>query len=204
MPLYDQVELLCQAIAAQAREEAGKIAAQAREEADRAVAAAQAHREEALRRTRAEVAAQAGLAARTLVDRAQLEARRRLAQAKEEISNDLLAQVQERLQAFRESPPYPAWLNQALLGALQQLEGDSFRVLAHPEEARWLTPELLAAVSRECGCQLTWTPAADAPPGGFLLVRADGRVRYDQTFQGIMARQRESLRAEIARRLGSD
>jgi len=201
MPLYDQVELLCQAIAAQGREEAARIIAQAREEAERSVAAAQAHREEALSRTQAEVTAQAQLAARTLVDRARLEARRRLAQAKEGIIRDLLAQVMERLQAFRESPQYPGWLKGALLAALQQLEGDRFQVRAHPEEARWLTPELLAEVSRERGCQLAWTGEAAVPPGGFLLVRADGKVRYDQTFQGILARQRESLRGDMARRL---
>jgi vacuolar-type H+-ATPase subunit E/Vma4 len=34
-----------------------------------------------------------------------------------------------------------------------------------------------------------------------VVVRADGRVRFDQTFQGIMDRQRETLRAETARKL---
>jgi V/A-type H+/Na+-transporting ATPase subunit E len=201
MPLYDQVELLCQAIASQARAEAEQIAAQARQEADALVAAAQTRRQESLARTREEVAAQAQLTARSLVDRAQLEARRQAAQAKENLLNDILARGLEQLHAFQQTAAYQSWLQQALLAAVKQLGGDKFRVVAHPEEARWLTPELLAAAVRDCGCTLELAPAADVPAGGFVLVRADGRVRLDQTFQGIMARQRESLRAEIARSL---
>jgi vacuolar-type H+-ATPase subunit E/Vma4 len=135
------------------------------------------------------------------VDRAQLEARRRAAAAKETILNDILVQGLEQLHAFKQTADYQPWLRQALLAAVGQVGGDKFRVAAHPEEATRLTPELLSEVGRDCGCALELEPAADVPAGGFVLVRADGRVRLDQTFQGIMARQREGLRAEIARRL---
>ncbi len=41
----------------------------------------------------------------------------------------------------------------------------------------------------------------DLPPGGCVIFRADGRVRLDQTFEGIIERQRETWRGETARRL---
>jgi V/A-type H+/Na+-transporting ATPase subunit E len=201
MPLYDQVELLCQAISSQVRTEAEQIAAQARQEADALVAAAQTRRQEALARTREEVAAQAQLTARSLVDRAQLTARRQAAQAKETMLNDILAQGLQRLKDFRQSADYQNWLRQALAAAIKQLGDGGFKVAAHPGEARWLTPEFLAAEGRDCGCSLEWVPDVSLPAGGFVLVRADGKVRLDQTFQGIMERQRESLRAAIARKL---
>jgi vacuolar-type H+-ATPase subunit E/Vma4 len=34
-----------------------------------------------------------------------------------------------------------------------------------------------------------------------MVIRADGRVRLDMTFQGLLERQRDDLRAEVARRL---
>jgi len=175
--------------------------ADARDEAARLVAAAEAQRVETLGRTKAEVEAKAKLEARNRLDRAELEGKRQTGQTKEAILAQVFNRALAQLQDFRRSPAYPDWLSRRLLATLKQLEGQQFQVAAHPEEAGWLTPELLAAAGREAGAQLTWAPDEDAPPGGFLLVRADGKVRYDQTFQGIIERQKESLRAELAQRL---
>jgi V/A-type H+-transporting ATPase subunit E len=201
MPLYDQVELLCQAIAAQAGDEADKIRARARQEADRRLSEAEARRREVLARTKDEVEGQATLDARSRIDRAELESKRRLSQTKETALNDIFAQAQDRLQAFRQTPDYRDWLRQSLMGALNQLEGEQFQVMANPEEAHRFTPDLLQEVSAAQACRLTFTPDPEVPPGGCVVIRADGRVRFDQTFQGLMARQRETLRAEIARML---
>ena len=201
MPLYDQVELLCQAITAQAKSEVDQILARAREEADRRLIEAEAGRQEALALTKAEVEAQAKLSARNRIDRAELEGKRQVSQTKETWLTEVFGQVQARLQAFRHTAGYRDWLRTTLLGALQQLEGDRFRVMAHPEEVTWLTPDLLDEVSAARGCHLTFAPHPDLPPGGFVAIRADGRVRVDQTFAGIIERQRETWRAETARQL---
>jgi vacuolar-type H+-ATPase subunit E/Vma4 len=201
MPLYDQVELLCRAMGGQAREEAEKIVADAKEEATRLVAAAEAQRVETLGRTKAEVEAQAKLEARNRLDRAELESKRQTGQTKEAVLSEVFSRALAQLQDFRRSPAYPDWLRRRLLATLEQLGGQQFQVVAHPEEAQWLTSEMLAAAGREAGAQLTWAADEDAPPGGFLVVRADGKVRFDMTFQGIIQRQRENLRAELAQRL---
>jgi vacuolar-type H+-ATPase subunit E/Vma4 len=201
MPLYDQVELLCQAITTQAKGEVDKILTQGREEADRRLKEAEAHRQEVLARTRAEVEAQAKLSARNLIDRAELEGKRQVSQTKETFLTKVFEQARARLQAFRDSADYRNWLRTTLLGALQQLEGEEFRLLAHPEEAKWLTPDLLQEVSQARGCRLDLAADPDLDPGGFVVARADGRVRFDQTFAGIIDRNRETLRAEIARKL---
>jgi vacuolar-type H+-ATPase subunit E/Vma4 len=201
MPLYDQVELLCQAISHQAEDEADKIMARAREEADRRRHEAEARRQEELARTRTAVEAQARLDARNLIDRAELEGKRQASQTKETLVNEVFGQAQARLQAFRETPDYRDWLRQTLLATLPQLEGEQFRVMAHPEEEKWLTPDLLQEVGQAQACQLAFAADPDLPPGGFVLIQADGRVRFDQTFAGIMDRQREALRAETARKL---
>ena len=120
---------------------------------------------------------------------------------KRQLLTEVFEQTQARLQAFRETPGYRDWLRTTLLGALQQLEGEHFQVMAHPEEEKWLTPDLLEEVGAARGCRLAWAPDPDLPPGGFVVIRADGRVRIDQTFHGIIERQRETLRAETARQL---
>jgi vacuolar-type H+-ATPase subunit E/Vma4 len=201
MPLYDQVELLCQAITSQAKVEVDQVLARAREEADRRLAEDEVSRQEALARTKAEVEAQAKLSARNLIDRAELEGKRRVSQTKETWLTEVFGQAQARLQAFRATAGYRDWLRTTVLGVLQQLEGEDFRVMAHPDEEKWLTPDLLDEVSAAQGCHLAFDADPDLPPGGFVVIRADGRVRFDQTFAGIIERQRETLRAETARQL---
>ncbi len=204
MPLYYQVELLCQAITSQAKDEVDQVLARAREEADRRLSEAEASHQEALARTKAEVEAQAKLSARNLIDRAELEGKRRVSQTKETWLTEVFAQTQAQLQVFRDTAGYRDWLRTTLLGALQQLEGEQFRVMAHPEEEKWLTPEMLDELSAARGCHLAWAADPDLSPGGFVVIRADGRVRIDQTFAGIIERQRETLRAETARQLWGD
>jgi len=201
MPLYDQVELLCQAILSQGREEAEKIRSRAREQAEALVAAEEARSREVNERTEGQVRAQAEFAARSREDRAALVSKREIAEAKEVLLGEIFAEGLERLRAFRQTPDYQEWLHRALARAVQELQGDSFRIVAHPEEARWLTPELLEAVGRETGTRLELETDADTPPGGCIAIRADGQMRYDLTFQGIIDRQRERLRTELARRL---
>jgi vacuolar-type H+-ATPase subunit E/Vma4 len=201
MPLYDQVELLCQAILSQGREEADRIRSRAREQAEALVAAAEARSREVKERTEGQVRAQAEFAARSREDRRALAGKREIAETKEALLGEIFAQGLERLRASRQTPEYQDWLRQRLAKAVQELQGDSFRIVAHPEETRWLTPELLAAVGRETGSRLELATDADTPPGGCIAVRADGQMRYDLTFQGMIDRQRERLRTELARRL---
>jgi vacuolar-type H+-ATPase subunit E/Vma4 len=201
MPLYDQVELLCQAILTQGRQEAERIVSQAREKADSLVAAAEARGREEVRRATEEVRAQALGTARNLVDRAALESKRRLAEAKEALLGEIFKLGLERLQAFRDSADYPNWLRGMLVKARHELAGERLRLLANPEEARWLTEALLEEVGRETGAGLELTLDAEVPAGGFIAVRGDGRLRLDLTFKGIISRQREYLRTEMARRL---
>src|SRR5664280_2676178 len=184
MALYDQVELLCQAIIAQAQGEVETILTQAKAETDRRLNVAEARRQEALAQTRAEVEAQARLEARSRIDRAELEGKRHVSQTKEIILNEVFDQTQSRLLAFRETPGYRDWLRQTLVGALQQLEGEQFQVMANPEEEKWLYPGLLEEVGEARACRLDLATDPDLPLGGFVVVRADGRVRFDQTFQG--------------------
>jgi vacuolar-type H+-ATPase subunit E/Vma4 len=201
MPIYNQVELLCQAILTQGRQEADRIVSQAREKADRLVAAAEDRGREEVQRVTEELRAQALFTARNLVDRAALESKRRVAEAKEALLGEIFKLGLERLNAFRDSLDYPNWLHRMLIKAWHELSGERLRLMANPEEARWLTVTFLEEVGREMGAHLELALDAEVPAGGFIAVREDGRLRLDLTFQGIISRQREYLRTEMAHRL---
>jgi vacuolar-type H+-ATPase subunit E/Vma4 len=201
MPLYDQVDLLCQAVLAQGREEAEKILKQARSQADRLEAAEKGREQEVLERSRREVQARAHHDARNLVDRASLESKRRVAEAKEVVIAHVFELARARLLAFRDSLQYPNWLREILLKAVSELGGGNCRLVAHPGDASRLTADLIDKVSREAGVALELETTDQAPAGGFMAFSADGRLRYDATFQGILDRKRDSLRTQLAKLL---
>jgi vacuolar-type H+-ATPase subunit E/Vma4 len=201
MPLYDQVDLLCQAVLAEGRGEAEKILQQARSQADRLESAEKGREQEVLERTRREVQTRAHHDARNLVDRASLESKRRVAEAKEAVMDRVFELGQARLLAFRDSPRYRDWLREMLLKAGRELGGKNCRLVAHPDDAPRLSADLLEEVSRETGASLEVETDGQVPPGGFLALSADGRLRYDATFQGILDRRRDRLRTELAKLL---
>ncbi len=201
MPLYDQVELLCQAILAQGKQEAEEILSQAREKAERLMSEEESRSQEALRRAGEEMRSQAMLTARNRVDRAALESKRRIAEAKEALLGEIFELGMERLLAFRSGADYQDWLRQRLIKARQELTGKGLRLKANPEEAGWLTNELLTEVGQATGSRLELELDVEVPAGGFIAVQEDGRMRLDQTFQGIINRQRERLRTAIAHKL---
>lgn len=201
MPLYDQVELLARAVLSQGKEEAEKILGQARSQADRRLAAAASQREEVLRRAREEVRGEALLKGQSLTDRAALASKREIAQAKEALLEEIFQEGRMRLLAFRESPDYLHWLGGQLVRAAGELGGGMILLLAHPQEAARLTGDLLAEAGQKAHCQFTLETDQDLPPGGFVALAADGRLRLDLTFDGILERRRESLRGALARLL---
>jgi vacuolar-type H+-ATPase subunit E/Vma4 len=199
MALFDRVELFCQAILDQGSEEAERLLRQTRERHEALVAQAQKERQAALQRAQGTLQAQAQGEARAIIDRAHLESKRRLAQAKESMLTEVLQEAQARLLAFRETPDYPIWLHRKLVESISFLGGSRFQVKVHPDEGRWVHAQLLEQVRQETGAELELGSDPEMPPGGFVLLTADQRVRLDQTFQGLAARREESLRTQLAR-----
>jgi|UniRef100_A0A7V6A5L2 V/A-type H+-transporting ATPase subunit E len=199
MALFDRVELFCQAILDQGRAEAERLLRQARERHDALVAQAQKERQAALQRAQGTLQAEGRVEARAIIDRAHLESKRRLAHAKEAILTEVRQEAQARLLAFRETPDYPLWLHRKLVEAVNFLGGSRFQVKVHPEEVRWLHAQLLEQVRQETGAELELDSDPGMPPGGFVVLTADQRMRLDQTFQGLAARREEALRTQLAR-----
>ena len=166
MPLYDQVELLCQAITSQAK---GEVETDPGPGPGRSGSPPERGRGPPPGGAGQDQSGGGGpgqtLDARSRIDRAELEGKRRVSQTKETFLTEVFSQAQARLQAFRETAGYRDWLRATLLGALQQLEGEQFRVMANPEEEKWLTPDLLEEVSQARGCHLDLGRRPGPAPG---------------------------------------
>jgi len=186
---------LAQAVLAQANEEAERIRQAAAAEASRLIADAEAEagqRREAIHRAKNAAAERSQMAALAL---ARLEARRAFLQAREELIENVFTLSAEALDSGRTRLDSQGMLVRLVREAVEALGGESFVLEVRPEEL---------AVAGEIAASMT-TPeraielrAREGLGGGSIVWRRDRRAFFDNTFAGVLARNKPRLRALVA------
>jgi vacuolar-type H+-ATPase subunit E/Vma4 len=199
MPIWGQVELLCRAIAEEGRKEAEKLLAQARSEAERTVAEArdQAEKqyEEEIHSARSKAHTQAG----RMVDTAELEARRRVMGFRQQVVEEVLDALEERLQSFRSEPAYEAFLLSAVREAIEHLPGQEFVVELNKEDAE-VVKSSLEATAGELSVAIEVRRSASFE-GGVRVYTVDHRLLFDNSLATRLKRSEDALRQEIWREI---
>lgn len=196
VPQDSSVDLLAQAILAQAEAEAKKIREDAEATAQRINS--EAEQEAATQRERAAMAeaARAERENASTLAAAHLKARRRILEAREELIDRVFAEATTRLESFRTDSLYPRILINLVDEAISALEGDSFTVSVMPEDYDMAARALNSTSLRG---KRTEVHADEQIRGGGCIVRqADGRSFYDNTFASIIQRHHLRLRTMVA------
>jgi V/A-type H+-transporting ATPase subunit E len=200
------VEALHAAILNQARRQARELLHEAQLEVEaiqhQAEQEAEAIGQEILARARRETA----LEKQRRVAAARLEFHRKQLIRREEQIAAVFAEAGKRLEGLHHSPIYPEILRRLIIQAAAALGRGELIVSANREDAHLLNDDFLAGMARELEQGTTLVPGdrfldADA---GIVVERANGRVRYDNTFSGRLERSRDLLRAAAYRILTGD
>jgi V/A-type H+-transporting ATPase subunit E len=208
------VQALRQAILSQAREQARNelAAAQRMVESMRQRAAEEAHEasERILESARREIDRER----HRLVAAAELEKHREMLRRREGHVAQVFAQVKPRLRALAESAEYGGLLRTLICEAIAALgtEGGDLVVSANERDIalleEGLLSEIASRVGEACGLDAEVSLRLGSPlpgvDGGVLVERADGRLRYDNTFAGRFGRSESSLRAAVYEILSQD
>ncbi len=205
-----------QAILDEAREEADGVVDLARREAERILEGAREELEAIyIAESPQAQKQQASTRYNQIIASAELETRRRALLAQEDVIQQVLEQVRERLQQLRTDERYPNILRALILQGLQELEGETFEALVAPEDRKFVTPALLNELQQHTGKRVSLAEKTpDGPTGDFdsmvgdfdsivgaIVQRADLRVSCDNTFQAIIQREQAPIRLLIAESL---
>jgi vacuolar-type H+-ATPase subunit E/Vma4 len=169
------------------------------EEAKRRAASIQNAAEEestALRR-RSEEATEKQITAlsRRNAARAEMEARRRLAQLREEPIQNVWASTEEQLRKLVEQPAYLDVLKHLALRGAQEIDASDPVLAADPTGHKMLSTERLKEWSEEGRVQFHCA-AEPADAWGGLIVTS-GRFRFDATFPTLLYLARANLREMV-------
>ncbi|MBD3307117.1 hypothetical protein GF339_11885 [candidate division KSB3 bacterium] len=191
-----------QAVLEEAKQQAEEIVTLARREAERILDGAREELNEAYRAEQQHAATQkAKTRYRQIVAAAELEAQKQRLLTQERLITKVLDQVQDRLLQVRETPQYPDLLLSLIREGVENVEGDQFEIIVDQADRDLITEALLTKLSTDTGATLTLSDNSQSGITGVIIQRADGRVRYDNSLQGILHRQKDRIRLLIAQEL---
>lgn len=201
MPVEDGTEF-SQAILEEAKQEADEIVDLARREAERILDDAHGELEQIKAAEHSRTATQrAKMRYKQIIAAAELEARKQKILKQEALIAEVEKRVEQRLLQLRKEHQYPDLLKRVIRDGLRILEGQTFEVLAAPEDRAYITEEDLKRLGQEQDVSVTLADDALQDVSGVIVQRADKRVRCDNTFQRIFQRRKNEMRLLIAQEL---
>jgi V/A-type H+-transporting ATPase subunit E len=199
------LEHILRAMQAHADAEIAQIHRAADEEIAQLIAEAEAQAQAIRARHHARVEPLLAQQAANLQNQAELDARRALAEAREQLLNEAFAQAQARLAQVRPSNDYPAIFRALVHQAINALGNDiattsEQRLIVHVDPA---DVALARTVFNELGVSCEIVPQT-MPLGGVEIATFDERVVITNTLAARLERARKYLRGTIAQMLVGD
>jgi len=197
MPIWGHVELLCRAVSGEGDQKAGLILAEAEADAARIVAEA---RERVENEQASELLVRSSAAyaeAKRIVDSAELEARKRIMTFREQVVQEILEALQERLKEFSKGPGYGDFLMKALREGVDHLGGTAFVVELNAADL-----DLLAERAKKWADEHSLTvelKPSGSIDAGLQVCTVDQRLLYDNTLAARLRRSENDIRQEIRR-----
>jgi vacuolar-type H+-ATPase subunit E/Vma4 len=179
MPL----EEILNRIESDTRKEEEEVILQSREEAKRILADAEKQADLIYDSFRRRAIEDADAMKRRMVSSSTLEGRMRLEKAIEDIENEYLLKLNERIAEFKGSEEYYSFLNRKIERALGML-GPGSIVYVDAEDERRL---------KGMGISFPVVPMDVDPLGGAIVTSADGKLVVDLTFKEILEQTREKI-----------
>ncbi|MBN1766575.1 MAG: hypothetical protein JW860_15075 [Sedimentisphaerales bacterium] len=198
-PVEKGKEGLISSIETDARAEAEKIIQDAEERAVEKRKYTQKQVESLLNTTREKSKEQTDALTRKIMSNVELEIKRHTLQVRQAIIQDIMDQVEKKLEAMISEPDYRSvlidWMTEAALG----LDVESARVNASEKERVLINDKLLSEVRKkirtEFDRQINLTLSEDRPldSQGLVLTTLDGRMAYNCQVKTRMLRKQRKI-----------
>ncbi|ASJ11496.1 V-type ATP synthase subunit E [Thermococcus thioreducens] len=200
----DGAELIIQEINREAEQKIQYILSEAQKEAEKikeeARKRAEARAEWILRKAQT----QAETERQRIIANARLEVRKKRLEVQEELIQEVITALRERLAELSEEEYFPMLID-LTVRALEELGGDACIVRSNEKTLKLLESKLgefRKAVAAKLGRDVEISLGEPISTIGGVLVEApDGSVRVDNTFESRIERFESELRAEIAKAL---
>jgi len=200
------VEALRTEILRQAREQAINTLDRAQRVSERDLVYAQQEAEEVKFQQRAKVQPMAEAEKRRTIAAAEMEARRKLLEKKEELVSRIFAEAENRLEQLRGSQAYIDIIYKLIQAGVASIGGDAIVEFGEKDKTIF-TPETISSIefsilkSLGKSLQLQFRCVGNDVSAGVIIRSRDGRAIIDNSFSGRLKRLKEELRGKVSEML---
>ncbi|RMH05638.1 MAG: hypothetical protein D6704_09015 [Nitrospirae bacterium] len=198
MPVSGNIAAMGEALLAQAREEAQHMLAAAQQEAEVLMQATEEEAQQIVSAAISQAEAEAKLEAQRRIAAAEVEAARVIIRAREAVIQQATDRLVQQLHALPHKPDYVTVLEQLLREAVTGLGRPELYLQVRKVDCPLVTEEWLKQMGDELGVSLHRHPEPVDISGGLIVSTPDRRLTFDQSFNALLHRHADVLRAIMA------
>lgn len=200
------VETLKSIILKQAQERAAETLDRARRVSERDLVYTREEAEEIISQQRAKVRLMAEIEKRKALAAAEMEARRKLLEKKEQLVSRIFTEAEDRLEELRGSEAYGSVISKMIEEGVAGIGRDVIIEFGEKDEGIF-TPEAISSIESRVtkslreDFQLEFSCVGNSISAGVIIRSSDGRMLIDNSFSGRLKRLKEELRGEVSEML---
>lgn len=202
MPAEKGAQLIADDIINEAKEKATDIVRRAKKEARTLLDAARFGAKEEMGHEMKEARTQGKHVYDGVLAEGRMKAKREMLQKREELINEVFREAEKKLQAQTSSKKYAEDLIHITVGACKKLGSEKVIIRANRRDLK-LLEKSKDTITRELGGGERAVNISFGEPiqaiGGVRVRTPDGKIEIDETFEGKMRREFETLRVKIAK-----
>lgn len=202
MPAEKGAQLIADDIINEAKEKAADIVRRAKKEVRTLLDAARFGAKEEMGHEMKEARAQGKHVYDGVLAEGRMKAKREMLQKREELINEVFREAEKKLQAQTSSKKYAEDLIHITVGACKKLGSEKVIIRANRRDLK-LLEKSKDTITRELGGGEKAVNISFGGPiqaiGGVRVRTPDGKIEIDETFEGKMRREFETLRVKIAK-----
>ncbi len=138
---------------------------------------------------------------RKIASVAEVEARNRLLQVKEDLVDEAFEKALVKLKNYAQTEEYHSYLLKLIEDIAKKMDQKVLVVEVNAKDKGWLTQDMLKNMSKKLNVELKISSQAQTYIGGCKIQSADDKVVYDGTLDNRLAELKPELRAQVAKNL---
>jgi V/A-type H+-transporting ATPase subunit E len=135
-----------------------------------------------------------------ILSTAEMEVKRMVLNCRESLIDEAFALAREKFEVFKKTKEYKDILLVYIIASIGELEGNSFTIVASKVDSFSLTDAVVNRLKKETGkkgLKLT-LEEVDTDLGGVIVKEKDGKVSIDNTFDSMLNRIKNEIRAKVS------